>query len=117
MSFNGAINDFFDGSGVMVSPEPSQDEGKRLRKGLAGFLAVPVVDNEVVHDGAVTEIDYCTFAGLTDFMGKGEVVALPGVQVLLSSGDWENLHGVSFQTGSGDWENLHGVSFQTGNSA
>lgn len=97
MSFNGAITTFFEGSGVLVSPEPSQDEGKRLRKGLAGFLAVPVVDNEVVHDGAVTEIDYCTFAGLTDFMRQGLCVAMASLQVLLSGWGWESLHGIPFK--------------------
>ena len=35
----------------------------------------------VVHDGAVTEIDYCTFAGLSDFMGQGLQVAMTRLQI------------------------------------
>ena len=30
VGFNGAINDFFGGSGVMVSPKLAQDERKRI---------------------------------------------------------------------------------------
>ena len=99
MSFNGAINDFFGGSGVRASPKLAQDERKRIIPRWQLVYLHPDGYESVVDDGAVTKIDFVAFAGLPDFMGQGLCVAVAGLEISFSGLGVEH-DGVSFQTGN-----------------
>ena len=71
VSFNGAIINFFAGSGVMVSPKLAQDERKRIIPWWQLMNLHTDGYESVVDDGAVTKIGFIAFAGLPDFMGQG----------------------------------------------
>ena len=84
MRFNGAINDFFDGSGVRASPELAQDERKRIIPRWQ-FMNLHTDGYEsVVDDGAVTKIDFVAFAGFLDFVGESLCVAMASLEISFS---------------------------------
>ena len=104
VSFNGAINDFFDGNSVRASPELAQDERKRIIPRWQLMDLQPDGYESVVDDGAVTKIDFVAFAGFLDFVGESLCVTMASLQVGFG---W-------FGVGKSGHD---GVSFQTGNNA
>ena len=81
MRFNGAINDFFDGSCVRALPKLAQDERKRIIPGWQLMNLHTDGYESVVDDGAVTKIDFVAFAGLPDFMGERLQVTMARMQI------------------------------------
>ena len=98
MRFNGAINDFFGGSGVRASPKLAQDERKRIIPRWQLVYLHPDGYESVVDDGAVTKIDFVAFAGFLDFVGESLCVAMAGLEISFSGlGISEGGHGVPFK--------------------
>ncbi len=96
MSFNGAINDFFDGSGVVVSPKLAQDERKRIIPRWQLMNLHTDGYESVVDDGAVTKIGFVAFAGFLDFVGERLQVTMAGLEISFSGLGVEH-DGVSLQ--------------------
>ena len=98
MRFNGAINDFFDGSGVRASPEPAQYERKRLCPRLHFVDLEADFYESVVHDHAISKIGLIAFASLSDFTSESLQVAMASLQISFSGlGVGKSGHGVPFK--------------------